>query len=233
MPRYRFRWELIPSTLTRELAHQLGLSGPPVDALQRRFGLRPQHEFIRECWPVLRDRWLARDGAWRRFVVQELRNLGLGKRDAEVRTKAQQMDYLASCRNAESLRIVVLAAFHQLGDISQAEIPSALAAAVPSDAPAKPDKVWRDEESFLSDLDDTLAHAWVDFEDRLSRVLARLDAGQVVVLELPSPYRSLQAQHHTSSSRWQPVTRCTAASPVTTLLTIVTTSPLSSSVGFE
>lgn len=118
MPRYRFRWELIPSRLTQELARHLGLSGEPVAALQRRYGLRPKHEFVRECWPVLRDHWLARDGAWRRFVVQELRDLGLGKHEAEVRIKARQMDYLRSCRNSESLRLVVLAAFHQLGDIS-------------------------------------------------------------------------------------------------------------------
>lgn len=188
MPRYRFRWELIPRRLTRELADQLRLSGEPIAALQAAYGLRPRDKFVRDSWPVLRDSWLARDGNWRRFVVDELRARGLGRMDAPVRTKAQQMEYLGSCRNADALRVIVLAAFHQLGDISNDVSQTAGPPLDMAVTPAKPNKVWREDEPLPSALDETLVRAWVDFAGRLARMLARLEEGQVVILELPSPY---------------------------------------------
>lgn len=191
MPRYRFRWELIPRRLARELVDQLRLPGEPTATLQSEYGLRPRDQFVRDCWPVLRDSWLARDGGWRRFVVEELRARGLGRADAPAGTKAQQMDYLRSCRNADSLRAIVLAAFHQLGDISHGEGRTDITDISLSDEgemPGTAGKVWRGDEPLSSNLDETLVRAWTDFTDRLSRLLARLEEGQVVILELPSPY---------------------------------------------
>ena len=41
MPRYRFRWEQLPSRLTRRLARDLQLDGEPPVALRKAYAARP------------------------------------------------------------------------------------------------------------------------------------------------------------------------------------------------
>ena len=89
MPRYRFRWEIVPGWLTRRLARDLGLEGDPIAALRRRYGARPGEDFVRQTWPVLREVWLARDATMRRWVVEELYDAGLGDQSLPLRNRAE------------------------------------------------------------------------------------------------------------------------------------------------
>lgn len=73
MPRYRFRWELLPAALIRRIARELQLDGVSAAALRKAYGTRPGDDFVRDAWPLLRDEWLAKDGPARRSVVTLLR----------------------------------------------------------------------------------------------------------------------------------------------------------------
>lgn len=190
MPRYRFRWEVVPGWLTRRLAGDLGLAGDPVAALQRSYGMRPRPEFVRDAWPTLRDGWLSRDHEMRRWVVDELRSARLGRRDLADGTKAQQLAYLASCRNSASLRKIVLVAFHAIGDVALATSPGPKTPPPEEQVPAQPSMghvVGGPDEPRL-DLDLALEKAWLAFGSRLRATLGGLRDSQVVMLELPSPH---------------------------------------------
>src|SRR4051794_11830675 len=113
MPRYRFRWELVPDDLRRSLAEHIGLPGEPEQGLRRRYGARPGVGFVKDHWPVLRDQWLSHDASARKRVVDELRQLRLGQ--WEILPDTDEYAYLGSCRNTVSLQAVVLTAFHDLG----------------------------------------------------------------------------------------------------------------------
>ena len=99
MPRYRYRWEIVPRPITRRLARDLRLEGQPVQALQSRYGMRPTVDLVRDAWPTLRDFWLARDTVARRALVAELRQQRLGRDDLPIRNR---QDHLAYWRPAET-----------------------------------------------------------------------------------------------------------------------------------
>lgn len=190
MPRYRFRWDVVPGWLTRRLADGLGLPGDPVAALQREYGMRPGVEFVRDAWPVLRDDWLSRDREMRGWVVDALRAARLGNRELGVRTKTEQLAYLASCRNSSSLRNILLEAFHAIGDVALATSPGPKTPppAEPTAAQPSMEHVVGGEEEPRLDLDLALEKAWLAFGSRLRRTLSGLRDSQVVMLELPSPH---------------------------------------------
>ena len=199
MPRYRFQWESVPQPVLRRLARDLELPGDGARALAATYGKRPSAGFVRDTWPALRDGWLSMDTAMRRAVVEELRDRGLGDLSLPVRNRAQQQAYLATCRNSESLREVVLAAFHTLGDRGPARSPSArptqdAGAESPDDAD-DPDDL--DDED-LDDIDDPdldddapdewdrgLHAAWARFTAELRDTLAQLPPGDLVEITLP------------------------------------------------
>ncbi|MEJ7627958.1 MAG: YbjN domain-containing protein [Nocardioidaceae bacterium] len=190
MPRYRFRWEVVPGWLTRRLAGDLGLTGDPVATLKREYGMRPRVDFIRDAWPVLRDRWLPRDREMRDWVVNELRSARLGSHELAVGTKTEQLAYLASCRNSSSLREIMLEAFHAIGDVALATSPGPKTPPAEESAAPYPsmEHVVSDADEPRLDLDLALEKAWLAFGSRLRRTLSGLRDSQVVMLELPSPY---------------------------------------------
>lgn len=124
MPRYRFAWNHFSPRLLKKLVVALNLDGDPAEALRRRYGARPKTDFIQDAWPTLLAAWLPADTAARELLVETLRDGGLGKTDASVRSKRGQLDYLGSCRNAPKLRGIVLAAFLAAGEPTQMEAPS-------------------------------------------------------------------------------------------------------------
>lgn len=124
MPRYRFAWSNLPPQLLKKLGAALALDGDSADALRRTFGARPKPAFVQEAWPTLLDIWLPVDPASRQFVAEELKAYGLGRNEISIRGKQGQLDYLRSCRNAPTLREVVLAAFLAAGETTQIETPT-------------------------------------------------------------------------------------------------------------
>lgn len=109
--------------MLKELTARLGLHGDPAEALRRRYGARPKPVFVQDAWPTLLDTWLAQDVHARQTVVGELRKMGLGKTDIPVRTGEGQQEYLQSCRNAPTLRQVVLSAFLAAGEPQPLQVP--------------------------------------------------------------------------------------------------------------
>lgn len=124
MPRYRFAWSNLSPKLLKKVATGLNLDGDPVEVLRRRYGSRPKTDFIQEAWPILLTGWLPDDSVSRQFVVDELQAEGLGRAGISVRSKRGQLDYLGSCRNAPTLREIVLAAFLVAGETSQIDTPT-------------------------------------------------------------------------------------------------------------
>ena len=89
--------------------------------LRPRYGGRPDQEFVRANWETLREDWLAQDAPTREAVVEQLWQLGVGEGTEFPKSRAAQMDFLRSCRNARRLREVVLGSFIGLGEEGPAE----------------------------------------------------------------------------------------------------------------
>jgi len=187
MPRYRFRWEIVPRPITRRLARDLRLEGQPVQALQSRYGMRPTVDLVRDAWPTLRDFWLARDTVARRALVAELRAQRLGRDDLPIRNRLDQLAYLASCRNSQGLRQLVLAAFLELGDVGPSERSRHTERDTAQGSAGTRSSIDASHEG--DSMDRALDSAWASFEGHLTTTLARLIDHQVVVLDLPSAYR--------------------------------------------
>ena len=178
MPRYRFAWSNLPPKLLKRLGADLALDGEPADALWRHFGARPKPAFVQEAWPTLVEVWLPSDAAGRLSVAEELRALGLGRTEISIGSKQGQLDYLRSCRNAPTLRDVVLAAFLVAGETTQLETPIARPEPSGQDAPrerqrdsqrdtasARPDAQGRSDEQDTVSLD--LERHSRDFDDSI------------------------------------------------------------------
>jgi hypothetical protein len=121
--RYRFNWENLPSRLLRELADRFGLEGPPAASLRGQFGARPKVAFIADAWPILLDAWLPDAPQARVAIVEELRIRSLGKWEMTVKSKAEQLDYLHTCRNTTTLRNAALTQLILAGEADLAPIP--------------------------------------------------------------------------------------------------------------
>ncbi len=155
MPRYRFSWSNVEPGLRRALcgAGEVGATATETQ-LRSLFGARPKEAFVSACWPVLREQWLASDGAARARVVEALRAAGLGDKSITWDSLDEQLAYLRSCRNHHTLRQVVLAAFIEMGE------------RVPQTKPEHGEAGW---------------HA---FSDGLCRVLPRLLDDGVLILSV-------------------------------------------------
>ena len=191
MPSYRFRWEQLPSRLTRRLASDLQLDGVPAAALRKAYGARPGEDFVRDAWPLLRDHWLAKDRAARRVVMTMLRERRLGNMDLPVGNRQEQIDYLRSCRNSATLRQVVIDEFRAAGSTADSEVnPTATPStdSSPEETAVRPGgRVIRSEPPEF-DLDKRLAIAWIQLGGRLTSALTGLTPAETLVIELPSPY---------------------------------------------
>jgi hypothetical protein len=176
MPRYRFRWESIPTEVLDEIATELELAGEDTLAgLRRRYGARPTTQFVRDLWATLRDGWLTRDDDARAWVATELRAAGLG--DPSL---ADDVRYLQSCRKAETLRRTVLIAFHDLGEES-------------APGPGRPTAPETAEQAGMArrptsafDLDVAMDSAWTSFAGRLRTAVDGLGEHDSLIIGLPT-----------------------------------------------
>lgn len=117
MPRYKFQWANVPETVLKALVPEGAVAGEQaVTVLRSSFGVRPDEDFVRSRWEVLREGWLGRDEEARAAVVGQLWQLGVGDGDTLPAFPGAQMDFLRSCRNARRLREVVLERFIKLGE---------------------------------------------------------------------------------------------------------------------
>lgn len=165
----RFRWESVPAEILGEVAAALDLTGDVLVPLRRRYGAKPTTQFVRDLWVTLRDGWLSRDEIARTWVAGELRGAGLG--DVTI---ADDLRYLASCRNAERLRRTVLMAFLDLGEDTPAnETPE------PAGGLAR-----RAGGGF--DLDASIESAWSAFAERMGESIAGLGAHESLIIGLPT-----------------------------------------------
>ena len=134
MPKYRFSWDAIPETVREELALAAGCQGPsPSEDLRRQYGARPKEEFVRDLWPTLREKWLARDDLAMSRVVESLRLEQLGKTE-----ELNPIEFLRSIRNSKTMRAIVLSEFLDLGDAqhqSDRPAPKTLAEMTSSSSP--------------------------------------------------------------------------------------------------
>lgn len=137
LPRYKFKWSNLDEAMLRGLCEDLHLDEQdPAESLRLAYGARPTDSFIREAWPDLRDRWLGSDTEARKFVVEELWNLGLGEGDRPT-NKATEMEFLRSRNNAKRLREVVLAVLIACGEVEPGEVANEVEAP-PQSAPDQP-----------------------------------------------------------------------------------------------
>lgn len=171
------RWDALPGTVLRELAAGLGLRrADAATQLADRYPAGPDESFVRATWPVLRDRWVARQPGVRRRLVEALRHRGLGDLALPHRTAAEQRAYLVTCRNGHSLRVLVL------GELQQAlGLP-----VVAGTALAEPELA----------LDDKVEVAWSDFRRRLTKTIADGRPGDVVVIDLAARGEGVGADYY-------------------------------------
>lgn len=107
--RSRFDWSALPAGLRRQLTEDFGVAGEDVGrSLAKRFGAEPSESFVKEAWPALRDEWIVKDPAIRRAVVTALRSRGLGSPTISGNSARAEAAYLRTCRNAPTLRAIVL-----------------------------------------------------------------------------------------------------------------------------
>ncbi len=172
-----FDWSALPAALTRDLAEELGLGRRNATGrIAELFPEGPDEEFVRLTWPVLRDRWVARDPALRGRVVAALRAKGLGDPGLSGGSAAAQRAYLASCRNSHSLRQVVLATLLTPAGptLPSAEAPPASPRAVPTGPPS----------GRYPGVDAKVDAAWASLERRLAGVIGQGHSGDRVILGL-------------------------------------------------
>ena len=117
MPRYRFSWSNVDPEIRRALCGDVDDGSTSTETqLRSQYGARPKEVFVSDCWSVLREEWLAADSAARGAIVGTLRAAGLGDQSIEGDSVDQHLAYLRSCRNHQTLRQVVLAAFVEMGE---------------------------------------------------------------------------------------------------------------------
>jgi HsdM N-terminal domain/N-6 DNA Methylase len=108
VPKYRFKWSNLPSSLLHALCRDLGLVADGDDwaaALRSAYGARPTEEFVRLAWPTLLESWLRTTKDSRDWVVEELRG-ARGERGSLTNRDAQ-MAYLRNLNNSKKLRSIV------------------------------------------------------------------------------------------------------------------------------
>lgn len=107
-----FAWDAVPPRLRRALADRLDLGrGAALTLMADAYPDGPDEEFVRTCWPLLRDQWAAKEHDVLHHLVNSLAEKGLGDPSLIGRTVASRTEYLKSCHNTKGLRTSVLAEF--------------------------------------------------------------------------------------------------------------------------
>jgi hypothetical protein len=113
MPRYRFSWSNIDGSLLRALCTETRLDlDDPAASLKAEFGARPKDDFVKQCWPALRDHWLGQDVRARKSIAASLRERGYG-----TAGEPDDAALIRSCTNSKGLRQIVLPEFIALGEV--------------------------------------------------------------------------------------------------------------------
>ncbi len=118
MPTYRFRWENIDPLLIEALCPEEDTHEDRISWLRASYGARPRADFIADVWPILRDTWVLPQPELRDGVIAQLREAGLGDMTVDVATADGCAEYLKSCRNATTLRSIVLDELIRAGEDS-------------------------------------------------------------------------------------------------------------------
>ena len=129
MPRFRFQWSNIETSILQSLIEELRLTdnGDAVLSLRGQYGAKPKEEFIKDAWNTLLEKWLVNDLAYASAVADAARKTGLG--DSSV---TDDLEFLRSCRNTIGLRREVLKAFLAFGE--QGALNPAIAGLVPDNS---------------------------------------------------------------------------------------------------
>jgi hypothetical protein len=129
MPRFRFQWSNIETSILQSLIEELRLTdnGDPAQSLRGQYGAKPKEEFIKDAWNTLLEKWLVNDLAYASALADAARKTGLG--DSSV---TDDLGFLRSCRNTIGLRREVLKAFLAFGE--QGALSPAIAGLVPANS---------------------------------------------------------------------------------------------------
>jgi type I restriction enzyme M protein len=132
VPRYKFRWTNLDASMLRGLCRDLDLEvADPAESLRSWYGARPTDDFVRDAWPALLDRWLAKDRLSRQAIVDALWALGLREGEPPANA-AEEMSFLRRRNNAKRLRDIVLDVFVALGETTAIEEHPTTAPPVPA-----------------------------------------------------------------------------------------------------
>jgi Putative bacterial sensory transduction regulator len=114
--RTRFDWSALPAAVLQQLMADFRLTGDdPAAAVAAHVGEEPTELFVKGAWATLRDGWIAKSPPVRRSVVSALLAEGLGATSITGRSARAEVEYLRSCRNAPTLRAIVLAQLLAVG----------------------------------------------------------------------------------------------------------------------
>jgi hypothetical protein len=115
MPRFRFNWANVDSSLMTQLCAHLRLPGAdPASELATAYGARPREDFIEDTWQVLLRAWLPSDLHSLKSIAASLRERNVGNISI-----SDDLQYLGTCRNTIGLRRVVLPEFISIGEIAR------------------------------------------------------------------------------------------------------------------
>lgn len=119
MPRFRFQWSNIDSTVILSLIDSLKLTGTQdsSELLRKKYGAKPGDDFIKDAWPILLDNWLAKDSQFASAVANGARTNALGNTAIN-----DDLEYLRSCRNTIGLRREALKVFLAYGEQSKTDL---------------------------------------------------------------------------------------------------------------
>jgi DNA helicase-2/ATP-dependent DNA helicase PcrA len=120
LPRYKFKWSNLPSSLLGDLNDELLQDGDrhdPAAGLAQVYGVRPTVDFVRDAWPVLRESWLGIATEPRERVIRALQRARA--ENGLIRGKRAQMSYLRDLKNAKTLRAIVWRQLLTAGETQQ------------------------------------------------------------------------------------------------------------------
>jgi hypothetical protein len=167
-----FHWSAFRPSFLRALRDELQMGPGPAELMLAEEVPVPDENFVHSTWAVLRERWLATEGASRRSVVEELRAKGLGDHTLPVGTAAKDVNYLRSCHNSSNLRAIVLAHLLAAGGVPE--------------RPPRPSPTTRTPATVNGAVpigEHVAEDDWKRFSKALALSLAQLEIDQVLVLE--------------------------------------------------
>lgn len=106
MPRIQFHWHNIQCDLREIIAAKASMPADTPEAFVKRFGKRPDEDFVKECWPALFEFWLSCEDADAMACAHLLSAAGYGNRHIQ-----HTCDYILSCVTAPGFHSIILQVF--------------------------------------------------------------------------------------------------------------------------